>query len=91
MKIIKTVVPYVEGKRILDDYEFVGHAEYDIAAYERTWPYDRYSMENKIDNDIDDLYDGGYPICETDSGLCMVMTHWETHEPLCWCRVQRKA
>lgn len=88
MKLLKLVVPYEDGKRILDDYEFVGRADYDLAAYERAWPYDRYSLEHRIDNDIDSLYDGACPIYETDNGLCMVYTHWQTKEPLFWCKVR---
>ena len=91
MKIIKTVVPYTEDKRILNDYEFVGHAEFDAAAYERAYPYDDpFALERRIDDDVDSLYDGTFPICETDAGLCMVLAHWETKEPLCWCKVRRK-
>lgn len=91
MELKKLVKPYEEGKRTVNGYTFVGRAEFDSAAIERAYPsMDRYQLEQQTDKLIDSLYDGYEPIYETDNGLCSVAVHWETKEPLVWCKVISK-
>ena len=89
MKILKLVKGYEQGKRTMDGYAFDGRAEFDADAIERAYPaMNGYQLERKTDELIDSLYDGDEPIYETDVGLCSVNVHWETKEPLVWCKVK---
>lgn len=91
MELKKLVKPYEEGKRTMDGYTFCGTAEFDRGAIERAYPgMNCYELERQTDDIIDSLYDGYEPIYETDNGLCSIAIHWETKEPLVWCKVISK-
>lgn len=91
MKTLNLIKDYEDGKRTMDGYTFDGRAEFDSSAIERAYSsMDGYQLERQTDKLIDSLYDGYEPIYETDIGLCSVITHWETKEPLVWCKVKRE-
>ena len=90
MTIIKVIQENETGcQRPMNGYEFDGKAEFDRDAFHFCFPGDDgYELERRIDNAIDDLYDGDCPIYETDIGLCTVYLDWENKLPLCWCKVK---
>ena len=91
MEIIKQVKDYKDGQRPMDGYRYDGEREIDKDAVVRAYPHlDKYELERKISGIVDYLLEGFEPIFETDIGLCTVAVHWETKEPLAWCKVREE-
>lgn len=91
MQINSVIVEPSNYHRAMNGYKFIEHAHIELDAMRRAYSdCNSIELENRIARIADDLYDGWEGIYDTDNGLCSVMIHWETKEPLCWCRVEKE-